>query len=178
MSDLLYRVELRNTEQARAALTKGALPWIGEQLQQGRELVMEVRLLEDDITEAQRGFLHGVVLTEIAAFARVGGRQYDMKTWKEHFRSEFLGFKVVTTVNPITGKKSRRRHRVSTEDLGVRGMANYIDRVCAFASTELGVTVSEPLPPHLRPQRRRAQAIEQGRVDSDTGEILEGVCHT
>lgn len=165
--EILYRVELRDTEQARLALAKGALPWIGEQLKQGRELVGEFRLLDDAITTEQRGYLHAVVLTEIAAHARVGGRQYDMKTWKEHFRSEFLGFEVVTSINPFTGKKTRRRKRISTEDLGVRGMANYIDRICAFAATELGVTVSEPLPPHLRPQRRRARAIAEGNVDAD-----------
>lgn len=174
MSDILYRVELRTPEQARDALKQGALPWIGEQLKQGRELVGEFRLLDDAITEAQRGYLHGVVLTEIAQFARVnGGQQFPMAVWKEWYRSEFLGFKVVTSINPFTGKKVRRRVRISTEDLGVRGMIDYIDRVIAHAATELGVTVSEPLPPHLRPQRRRARAVAEGNVDAETGEILE-----
>jgi hypothetical protein len=59
---------------------------------------------------------------------------------------------------------------VSTEDLGVRRMAEYIDRVIAFAATELGVVVSQPLPPELRPQRRHRK---QETVDADTGEILE-----
>jgi hypothetical protein len=176
MSDILFRVELCTPEQAREALRAGALPWIGEQLKQGRELVGEFRLLDDAITQEQRAYLHAVVLTEIAQFARPNGQQFPMKVWKEHFRQEFLGFKVVSTVNPLTGRKSRRRVRVSTEDLGVRGMANYIDRVIAFAATELGVTVSEPLPAHLRPQRRRAQAMEQGLVDPDTGEITEEAC--
>lgn len=169
MSDILYRAELRTPEQAHQALAQYAWPWAKEQLRQGRELVAEFRLLEDAITQEQRGYLHAVVLTEIAEHARVGGRQYDMKTWKEHFRSEFLGFKVVTSLNPFTGKKLRRRVRVSTEDLGVRGMANYIDRICAFAATELGVTVSEPLPPHLRPQRR---AKKHEHIDAD-GVITE-----
>ena len=38
---------------------------------------------------------------------------------------------------------------------------------------QLGVAVSEPLPPELRPSRRRARAIESNHVDADTGEILE-----
>jgi hypothetical protein len=170
---ILYRCELHEPEQAREVLARRALPWVGEQLKAGRELVAEFRLLDDDITQRQRGYLHAVVFTEIAQFAVVNGQRFDMKVWKEHFRSEFLGFKVVTSVNPLTGRKVRRRVRISTEDLGVRGMANYIDRVIAFAATELGVTVSEPLPPELRPQRRRARAIEQGNVDAATGEILE-----
>lgn len=170
MSDILLRVEMRTPEQAHQALAQQAWPWAKEQLRQGRELVADFRLLDDAITEAQRGYLHGVVLTEIAAFARVGGRQYDMKTWKEHFRSEFLGFTVVTSVNPLTGRKVRRRIRKSTEDLGVRGLANYIDKVIAFAATDLGVTVSEPLPPHLRPQRRQKR---NEVIDMETGEVLE-----
>lgn len=173
MTDILYRVELREPEQARVALARGALPWVGEQLRQGRELVAEFRLLDDDITEKQRGYLHAVVLTEIAQFGRANGQQYPMAVWKEWYRGEFLGFKTVTNINPFTGKKSRRRVRISTEDLGVRGMANYIDRVIAHAATELGVTVSEPLPPELRPQRRRAQSVQAGDVDAETGEILE-----
>lgn len=167
------RVELHEPEQARAILARTALPWVGEQLKQGRELVAEFRLLDDDITEKQRAYLHGVVLTEIARFAVVRGERFDMKTWKEHFRSEWLGFRTVTNVNPVTGRKTRKRVRISTEDLGVRAMAVYIDRVVAFAATDLGVTVSEPLPPHLRGARARARAIEQGNVNAETGEIME-----
>jgi len=169
VTDIIFRAELRTPEQARAILARQALPWVGEQLKQGRELVAEFRLLDDDITDKQRAYLHRVVLTEIAQFARPDGQQFPMLTWKEFLRDKFLGFKTVSFTNPLTGKKSRRRVRVSTEDLGVRGMANYIDRVIAFAATDLGVTVSEPLPPELRPARRRARAP----VDPETGEILE-----
>lgn len=171
MRDVLYRAELRTPEQARAVLARQALPWIGEQLQQGRELVAEFRLLDDAITNEQRGYLHGVVFRDIAQQARVNGQQFDKATWKEWYRSEFLGFDVVTHIDPFTGRKLRRRVRKSTEDLGVRGMIDYIDRVIAHASTELGVTVSEPLPPHLRPQRRAKQKNEH--VDPETGEVLE-----
>jgi hypothetical protein len=175
MTDILHRVELHAPEQARTVLTRNMLPWIGEQMKQGRVLVLEARLLDDDITDKQRGYFHAVVLTEIAQFAYLpNGQKYPMAVWKEHFRSTFLGFNVVTSINPLTGRKHRRRVRVSTEDLGVRAMAEYIDRVIAFASTDLGLTISEPLPPELRGTRARARAIERGNVDSDTGEILQG----
>ena len=39
MSDILFRNELHNPEQARAVLARQALPWVGEQLKQGRGLV-------------------------------------------------------------------------------------------------------------------------------------------
>lgn len=161
------RLELHNPEQAHDVISRTLWPYAKDQTHHGRALVVEARLLEDAITDAQRGYLHGVVLTEIAAFARPGGEQFPMKVWKEHFRSEFLGFKTVTSINPFTKKRVRRRVRVSTEDLGVRALAAYIDRVIAFAATDLGVQVSEPLPPHLRPQRRHRAAT----VDPETGEI-------
>ena len=172
MTDILNRVELHTPEQARAVLKNHTLPWVGEQLKQGRPLVAEFRLLDDDITDKQRAYLHAVVLTEIAQGMVIDGCRYPMPVWKEHFRAEFLGFKVVTSINPLTGKKVRRRVRISTEDLGVKGMADYIDKCCSWAA-EHGLTISEPLPPELRPQRRRALAVERGDVDSDTGEILE-----
>ena len=54
----------------------------------------------------------------------------------------------------MTGKKVRRRVRVSTEDLGVKGYSEYIERVTAFAAVELGVEFQEEW------------------VDPDTGEVL------
>ena len=168
MTDILNRVELHTPDQARAVLKSHTLPWVGQQLEQGRALVAEFRLLEDDITDKQRKYLHGVVLTEIAQYARPGDQQFPMPVWKEHFRAEFLGFKVVTSINPLTGRKHRRRQRVSTEDLGIRAMAEYIDQIIAYAATELGVEVSEPLPPELRGKRKRDRAP----VDQETGEVM------
>lgn len=169
MSEILLRTELLTPEQGHQALAQYVWPWAKEQLRQGRELYAEFGLLEDAITKAQRGYLNGVVFRDIAQQARVRGEAFDRLTWKEWYRNEFLGFEVVTSINPFTGKKVRRRKRNSTEDLGVRGMIDYIDRVIAHASTELGVTVSEPLPPHLRPQRR---AKKQEHIDAD-GVITE-----
>jgi len=47
MTDILLRVELHTQDQARAVLKAHALPWVGEQLKQGRELVAEFPLLDD-----------------------------------------------------------------------------------------------------------------------------------
>jgi len=67
---------------------------------------------------------------------------------------------------PQREKASRRKQKTAR-----RRLAEYIDQVIAIAATELAVVVSEPLPPHLRPQRKRARALEQGDVDQETGEI-------
>jgi hypothetical protein len=170
LTDILHRVELHEPEQARAVLARNMLPWLGEQLKQGRELVLEARLLDDDITAKQRGYLHAVVLTEIAQKLHPGGQRFPMQTWKEHYRAKFLGFDVVSYIDPFTGKKLRRRVRKSTEDLGVRGMADYIDQIMADVA-EYGITISEPLPPELRPGKRKPAPREH--IDADGVITLE-----
>lgn len=120
----------------------------------GHATVVEVRTAEDVKTDKQRRYLHGYVLMTIAREASVNGQQFDMKTWKEWYRSTFLGWKVVTFKDPFSGKKVRRRQRVSTEDLGVKGYSEYIERVTAHAASELGVEFREEW------------------IDPDTGEVL------
>ena len=120
----------------------------------GHAVEAEVRTAEDKKTDKQRRYLHGYVLLTIAREARVNGQKFDLMTWKEWYRSTFLGWKVVTFKDPFTGKKVRRRQRVSTEDLGVKGYSEYIERVTAHAVSELGVEFREEW------------------IDPNTGEIL------
>jgi NinB protein len=109
----------------------------------GRKQVLEMRDFEDTMTDKQRRYYHGYILTEIARQARVEGVQHAMPIWKEHFRKTYLGKKRVRDINPITGKKSYRWERVSTEGLGVKGYNELIDRVTAFATMELNVNFYE-----------------------------------
>ena len=139
-------------------------PWCLKHWDDGVGLTMELRRFEDAKTDRQRAYYHGVVLKTIAQQARPNGVQFPLAVWKEHFRAEYLGHKTVTTKNPLTGKKVRRRQRVSTEDLGVKGYSQLIDRVSAFAATELGVSF-----PASFDQWERMQ------VDPDTGEIIGGI---
>ena len=125
--------------QAHAAITKSLWPWVKSQNMAGNRVTLEARLTEDAKTDQQRRYYHGVLLHQIAQQATVNGQRFDLKTWKEHFRKEYLGFKTVTYINPMTGKKSRRRLRQSTEDLGVKAYNVLIERVTAFAATDLGV---------------------------------------
>lgn len=162
MSDLCLQVHWREPSQAHASLNGTVVPWARQMIQAGHTVVAEFRLAEDVKTDKQRRYYHGVILKEISLKAKPNGVQYPLAVWKEHFRAEFLGFKTVTTKNPITGKKSRRRMRVSTEDLGVKAYAKLIERVTAFAVTELGVQFSCPTYQHY----------ETLNIDPDTGEIL------
>lgn len=152
MSDLMLQVQWVNPQQAHASLNQTVVPWAKSMMMAGHRLIGEFRLAEDVKTDQQRRYYHGVILAEIAKQAKVNGQNFPLAVWKEHFRNEFLGFKTVTFTNPMTGKKSRRRIRKSTEDLGVKAYANLIERVTAFACTDLGVEFP-------------------ARVDPETGEI-------
>ena len=137
-------------------------PWCLKHWDDGVGLTVELRRFEDAKTDRQRAYYHGVVLKTIAQQARgADGKAFPIPVWKEYFRQQFLGHKTVTTINPLTGKKSRRRQRISTEDLGVRGYSDLIDRVTAFAAVELGVAMPMPF-----------DAWEGLPVDPDTGEIM------
>ena len=136
-------IELFEPVQAHGVLTKVLWPQAKALLMAGNRLQIELRLSEDVLTDKQRRYLHGFILKTIAEQALVNGERFPLKVWKEFLRDKFLGHKVVTTKNPMTGKKVRRRVRVSTEDLGVKGYAEYIDRVAAFAATDLGIEFAE-----------------------------------
>lgn len=164
MADIALQVIWPDQEHARTSLLQRVAPWCKAQWAQGRRLELEIRLHEDAKTDRQRKYYHGVVLKTIAAQARPNDQQFPLKVWKEHFREEFLGYKTVTTRNPLTGKKLRRRQRVSSEDLGVKGYSQLIDRVSAFAATELGVTFPASF-----------EQWERMQVDPDTGEIIGAV---
>lgn len=141
-----------NPQQTHAAMMTQMWPWAKAQTAAGHSVVLEARLYEDVKTDGQRKYYHGIVLAEIAKQAKANGQTFPLPVWKEFFRDKYLGFKTVTFTNPMTGKKSRRRVRKSTEDLGVRAYAELIEKVTAFACTDLGVEFP-------------------ARVDPETGEI-------
>lgn len=164
MSDMSIKATWNEPVQAGQHFKKVLAPWCKSMWAAGHRLHVEVRLHEDAKTDRQRAYYHGVVLKTIAQHAQPNGQQYPLAVWKEHFRAEYLGHKTVTSKNPLTGKKVRSRVRVSTEDLGVKGYSQLIDRVSAFAATELGVAFPASF-----------DQWERMEVDPDTGEIIGGV---
>ena len=131
-------------------------PTIKNELLAGNRLVLELHHYEEKLTDRQRKYFHGYILKEIAAQASIEGRFFPIGVWKEHFRKSFLGSKRKSFIDPITGRKSKRSIRVSTEDLGVRGYNQLIERVTAFAVTDLGV---------------RFDVGMEEWIDQETGEI-------
>lgn len=153
----MIQIRCFNAQQAHQDILNVLWVWVKAQTTAGQQVDIEARLAEDKKSDQQRRYLHGVVLTQIAKQALVNGQQFDLKVWKEHFRAEYLGFKTVTSINPMTGKRHRRRARISTEDLSVKKYAEYIERITAFACTELSVVFD----------------AGQQNCDPDTGEIYD-----
>jgi hypothetical protein len=162
MPDLAVCVTWHNKEQAMRSLNSDLLPFCRDQIKAGRPVLIRAQLAEDAKTDRQRGYYHGILLKAISQQARdCTGAKHGQSVWKEHFRNEYLGYNTVTFINPITGRKSRRRVRVSTEDLGIKGYAKLIDRVAAYAVTELGVQIPMTW-----------KEYEAAGIDPETGEVL------
>jgi hypothetical protein len=138
----MLEIILSSPNQAHTAI-KSAWEYAKPQLFGGRKLVMRIVDHEEAKTAQQRKYIHGYIYLEISKQAVVGGQKFNLATWKEHFRSVFLGDEVVEVLNPMTGVITKQAVRVSTESLGVRGYNKLIEQVTAFATTELGVRFDE-----------------------------------
>jgi len=105
----------------------------------GERVAISVGPVIDDISAKQRRFFHGPVLTQISEQVRVLGERFVVAVWKEYYRKLFLPD--TWEMRKMPGAKRATPHRVrrSTEDLGVKGYSEYIDRVTAHAATEFGV---------------------------------------
>ena len=142
MNDKTLSLTLGEPDQAREAVREQFLPFIGKLIEAGKRVVITACEEEDAKSIRQRNYYHRCVLVEIAEQAKVNGEKFDMKVWKDFFREKYVGYRWVVMKDPFTGKKLRRKVRISTEDLGVRAYSKLIDEVGAFAATELGVVFS------------------------------------
>lgn len=115
-----------------------------------KRIKVTVEEAEDEISIKQRGFLHKAVLPQISEQVTFpDGTRFEWRVWKEMMRGRFLGdrwvLKAAPRWNAELGKfikpkrKTPRRERVSTEDLGIRAYSNYIDTVIDTAVSEFGV---------------------------------------
>lgn len=109
------------------------------QLMAGNKIVVEARLYDDMLSTQQRKYLHGVIYNEIAKQAVIDGRKYSLAIWKEYARNKFLGEKIETVINPMTGAERKEVVRVSSESLTVKQYTLLIEQVTAWATTDLNV---------------------------------------
>jgi hypothetical protein len=102
----------------------------------GEPLRIEVTQRGDKRSVEQNIRLHAL-LREIAEQAWINGRQYDMETWKEHFRRTLIG---TEEINLPDGTRIERG--ISTTTLSVSEFASLMDRIEQYASEQLGVVIA------------------------------------
>ena len=144
MNDQTLSLTLIEPNQGRDAVRAQFLPFVGKLLEAGKRVAITACEEEDAKSIQQRRYYHRYVLVEIAEQAKVNGEKFAMPVWKEHFREIYVGSMWKVIKDPMTGKKKRRKVRISTEDLGVKAYSKLIDQVTAFAATELSVHFSVP----------------------------------
>lgn len=151
MTDALMERKADNPAELRAQFT--ALFRAGEAMvADGKTVKVTLAEHEDDMTERQRKFLHGVVLKQISEKVYVGehkNERFVIKAWKEFFRALFLPDVWVRDKVPrwdaekrclvVPKRATPRRVRRSTEDLGIKAYSKLIDNVIDHAVVEFNV---------------------------------------
>ena len=136
-----YSVVIVTRDSARERF-KAAMNHAAAMLDNGENVLLSVGPALEPIGKKQRRFLHGPVLSQISQQAKVAGDRFTVDIWKEHFRRLFVGangFRWESIKLPGAKHATPRRIRISTEELGVRAYAEFIEKVIQYAVTELGV---------------------------------------
>jgi len=144
VNEYAFTATLTGPDQGREVVRSQLLPYIGRLIEAGKRVSVTAMEEEDSKSIRQRRYYHGVVLAEIAQQATINGQKFDMPVWKSYMRERFVGYRWEVSKNPMTGKKQRRKLRISSEDLSVKAYSRLIDEVSAFAATELNVIFSVP----------------------------------
>lgn len=74
------------------------------------------------------------LLSIIVENAWVGGRQYDLETWKEHFRRAYIG-----TEEYVLPSGEIQQRGISTTTLSVEEFTEFMDRIEHYMVNELGI---------------------------------------
>lgn len=106
----------------------------------GRRIRVVIGVDHEDKTVKQRGFYHAAVLPQISEQATVGGLLYTAKIWKEFFHRLYIGHRWESIRLPGQKRATPRRVRISSEDLSIKQYSELLDKVIAYAVTELGVS--------------------------------------
>lgn len=135
-----YRATLRNAPAAREHFIN-AMALAKSLLDNGEHVLLTVGVALEPVGIQQRKFLHGPVLTQISEQVRVKGERFTTDVWKEHLKNLILEREPKYEMRKLPGAKraTPRRVRRSTEDLGVRDYAKFIDEVIDYAVAEWGV---------------------------------------
>lgn len=109
-------------------------------LKNGERVLVTVGPAIEPVTILQRRFLHGPVLRQIAEQVKLpDGSRFTEDIWKEYLKKRLL--KPEWKVYRLPGAKKATPHRVapSTERLGIRAYAKFIDESIDYMTAEWGV---------------------------------------
>jgi hypothetical protein len=135
-----YRATIRHAASAREHFVN-AMTLAKTLLENGEQVLLTVGVAIEPVGVQQRKFLHGPVLTQISEQVRVNGARFTTDVWKEHLKNLILEREPKYEMRRMPGAKraTPRRIRRSTESLGVRDYAKFIDEVIDYAVLEWGV---------------------------------------
>lgn len=134
-----YRATIRSAGHAREHFVN-AMSLAKTLLDNGEQVLLTVSVALEPVGIQQRKFLHGPVYTQISEQVRVSGERFTVDVWKEYFRRLILEREPEYVMQKMPGAKraTPRRVRRSTESLGVRAYAKFIDEVIDYAVLEWG----------------------------------------
>lgn len=133
MSESTLTLELHNKAQAWAVIKDQVYPFLSRWLQDGKRLVLTIKLRTRTPKQNRRYWGKGV-LAQIAAQAVVGGRLFSAEIWHEQFKRDFIGFDELPN-GQVIGKSSTK--------LSTAEFCEFCTQVEAYACTELNVTFYE-----------------------------------
>ena len=113
-------------------------------LEIGRKARLSCELQDDDRSLQQNRYYWGVVLAEIAEQACINGQRWSAEAWHELGKRMFLGYEIKKITVAGRRRKQVIRRLRSTARLKVKPMSVYLEKVQAFACTDLGVRFSCP----------------------------------
>lgn len=137
---LLRNFVIRGPEQAQSLHTflKNNAAAMAER---GEPLEVRVSVYKERATDEQRSLIW-VINEQIAEQAWIGGRRYDAETWHEHAKREHLPAETAKGI-----KKWRhlpdgtRALAMGTQHLNRAEKSEYIEKLLAWAATDLGVQI-------------------------------------
>jgi hypothetical protein len=140
MSEILDRV-VRTREAAHEA---ARLAYANAQaiLDNGKPVHITCQEYEQDRSLRQNRYYWGACIREISEQATIEGQRWSGEAWHELFRRMFLGYEIEKV--RVAGRKRAviNRRLKSTAKLKVKAFNLYLEKVQAFAASDLGVHFS------------------------------------
>ncbi len=131
-----FRAVITSRDRAREPFIT-AMAHAAAMLDNGENVLVTVGPALEPIGIQQRKFFHGPVLTQIAEQVKLpDGSRYTAEIWKEYLKRQLLPPKWKSYRMPGAKRATPHRLPLSTETLGVKAYAKFIDQCIDYATLE------------------------------------------